>query len=127
MTELVIENTHGARKIKPHSYIDWMLFGATVPILLAGLVTMNSFSGQSSYFSHQIVWIAVSLVIFFVVSFSDLRFLKRTGVLITFFSVIVLFLLALFSIGHIAKGAESWFRLGLFSIQPSDPAKIVLI
>ena len=107
--------------------IDWYLFFATLPLLGAGLVTMNSFVGESTFFSRQTIWIALSLVIFFAFSFIDFRFLRRTGVLVTFFIAISIILLILFSIGHVAKGAQSWFRIGGLSIQPSDPAKIILI
>ncbi len=107
--------------------IDWILVGSVIPILGAGLVTMNSFSGKSTLFQHQLVWIAISLTIFFLLSFVDFRFLKRTNVLTVLFGIACTLLISLFVLGHVAKGAQSWFRLGLFSFQPSDLAKIVLI
>jgi rod shape determining protein RodA len=130
MTDNALEHKGiGWRLTEARHHIDWVLFCATIPILGAGLVTMNSFSeaGQSSFFLRQLMWIAVAFIIFFIFSYTDFRFLKRTEVLITLFGVTTTLLLALFVIGHISKGAESWFRLGLFSVQPSDPAKIVLI
>ena len=29
--------------------------------------------------------------------------------------------------GKVVKGAQSWFHLGFFSVEPSDPIKLVLI
>jgi rod shape determining protein RodA len=107
--------------------IDWLLFAATLPILGAGLITMNSFTGDTHFFSRQIVWILLAFIVFFVFSFIDFRFLRRTSVLVTLYAISCGLLALLFVIGHISKGAESWFQLGLFSIQPSDPVKIVLI
>ncbi len=107
--------------------IDWILLGALIPIVGAGLITMNSFSGQSSVFEHQMIWILISLIVFFVCASLDSSFLKRTGVLVTLFSFGCALLVSLFVVGHVAKGAQSWFRLGLFSIQPSDPIKVILI
>jgi rod shape determining protein RodA len=107
--------------------IDWILFCAVLPILGAGLITMNSFSNETSFFGHQLIWIGLALTIFFAFSFIDFRFLKNSNVLITLFAISCFLLLTLLFVGHVAKGAESWFRLGLFSIQPSDPAKVVLI
>jgi len=107
--------------------IDWLLFFATLPILGAGLVTMNSFTGETNFFDRQLVWIGLSFIVFFVFSFIDFRFLKRTGVIVSLFIISIVILLALFVTGHVSKGAQSWFRLGFFSIQPSDPVKIVLI
>ncbi|MCC2631237.1 MAG: mrdB, partial [Candidatus Paceibacter sp.] len=107
--------------------IDWILFFAAVPILAAGLVTMSSFGDQSTYFNRQLIWIGVSFVIFFSFSFIDFRFMKRTGVIVALFSFIVFLLGLLFVIGHVSKGAQSWFHFGFFSVEPSDPAQIVLI
>lgn len=107
--------------------IDWILFFATLPILGAGLITMNSFSIDSSYFWRQLTWIGISILIFFIFSSIDFSFIKRTPVITTLFLISCGLLLSLFILGTVAKGAQSWFSLGLFSIQPSDPIKIVLI
>jgi rod shape determining protein RodA len=107
--------------------IDWWLFCALIPILSAGLITMNSFGVQSAYFTRQIIWIVISFCVFFAFSTIDFRFLKRPRVLFTLFVGICGLLTLLFIAGHISKGAQSWFRLGFFSVEPSDPAQIVLI
>lgn len=107
--------------------IDWILVGAIVPILIVSLVTMSSFTGVGSYFSHQLIWIIISFLAFFSISQVDVRFLRRTGVLVTAFLIVCGALLLLFILGHISRGAESWFRFGLFSVQPSDPAKVILV
>jgi len=72
--------------------IDWLLVLFIAPIIIFGLVTMKSFSsieGNETFFNKQIIWVALSLIVFFVFSFIDFRFLKRTEVLV--------FLLLLFS------------------------------
>jgi len=116
------------------SHIDWVLFVSALLISLAGLVTMNSFLptgqagvGQNYFFQRQIIWLGVSLIVFFIASQLDWRFLRRTSVITTLFAFFCGLLLLLFIAGHIAKGAKSWFELGAFSFQPSDPAKLVLI
>lgn len=107
--------------------IDWILVAAILPILTVSLLTMNSFTGSSTYFSKQLIWIGVAFIFFFIFSMMDFRFLRRSGVLVAIFSITIGILALLYGVGHISKGAQSWFRLGLFSIQPSDPAKVVLI
>jgi len=107
--------------------IDWILFLATLPLLAAGLVTMNSFVGESMFFEKQLIWIAVSIAIFFGMSFVDFRFLRRTSVLMSLFAASCVLLLSLFALGKVVKGAQSWFDFGAFSFQPSDPIKLVLI
>jgi len=112
---------------KVSSSIDWLLLLFMIPVLLAGLVTMKSFTGQSSFFSHQLMWIGISFVFLLSFSFIDFRFLKRTDILVTLFIIFSCLLLLLFLLGHISKGAQSWFSFGGFSFQPSDMMKLVVI
>lgn len=107
--------------------IDWVLVLALLPILGGGLVTMSSFTGEENYLTRQLLWIGLSFVVFFVFSFLDVRFIKRTNVLMTVYGAGVLLLISLFVIGSTVKGATSWINLGVFSLQPSDPMKIILI
>jgi len=107
--------------------IDWILFFSAIFITLAGLVTMGSFGASSEYFHKQIIWIIISVIIFFILSQFDYRFLKRTGVVITIFIISVLLLLALFVVGHVSKGAQSWFNFGAISFQPADFIKLIVI
>ncbi|MHB1330715.1 MAG: FtsW/RodA/SpoVE family cell cycle protein [Minisyncoccota bacterium] len=109
------------------SSVDWRLFIPALLISLAGLVTMNSFSGEASFFSRQMLWLVLAVVAFFAANAIDWRFLSRTRVLVTIYLICVGFLVLLFSLGFVAHGAQSWFSLGGFAIQPSDPAKIAII
>ncbi|MEI6042212.1 MAG: rod shape-determining protein RodA [bacterium] len=111
------------KKWRPDLYI----LGAVLPILGAGLITMKSFVGSSDYFGRQLVWIIVALMAFFVSSKIDFRVLKRTSVIVVLYGLSTLMLVALFVFGSISNGAKSWINVGLFSIQPSDPAKLILI
>ena len=106
---------------------DWILFGSALLISAAGLVTMNSFVGESTFASRQIVWIILAVVVFFALSAVDFHFLRRTGVIVSLFVASCIILLLLFVLGSIVKGSQSWFSFGLFSFQPSDPVKLVLI
>jgi rod shape determining protein RodA len=107
--------------------IDWGLFAAIVPIMLAGLFTMNSFSGPNIFFNRQIVWIIISLAVFFFFSTIDFKFLRKTGIVFGSYVGIVVVLVLLFLLATATKGAQGWFDLGAFSIQPSEFAKLALI
>jgi rod shape determining protein RodA len=107
--------------------VDWRLFVPAALISLSGLVTMNAFSSQEQFFAHQLVWLCVAIAAFFLAHSLDWRFLSRTKVLVTLYAATIGVLLLLFAVGHIAKGAQSWFSFGGFALQPSDPAKIVVI
>jgi len=107
--------------------IDWILFFATLPIFAVGLITMHSFTGDSYFASHQFVWIIISIVVFFIISLIDVRFLRASSVSITLFVLSAILLGSLTIIGKVSHGAESWISLGLFSFQPSDFAKLALL
>lgn len=107
--------------------VDWILYLSVLFICLAGLFTMNSFSGQSTFFDRQIIWIIISTVIFFSASLVDWSFLKNTRVIVSLFTFSSILLFLLFIAGKVTKGAQSWFDFGAFSFQPVDPVKIVIV
>jgi len=114
-------------KKKTFAHIDWFLLAAVVTISLLGLVTMRSFPQEGAFFDRQIVWIGVALCIFFVASLPEYRFLGRTPVVVALYGGIAFLLALVFIFGSVVKGAQERFDLGLFFVQPSDPAKIALI
>ena len=107
--------------------IDWILFFSVLPLVGAGLVTMNSFVGENYFFSKQIIWAGVSVAVFFGLSFVDFRFLKRTDVLMTLFLFAMSVLVFLLVFAGSIKGAQSWLSVGGFTFQPSDPIKLIVI
>jgi len=110
--------------------IDWLLVAFIIPIILAGLVTMKSFAPleiTGDFFSKQIIWVLLSLAVFFIFSFIDFRFLKRTDVLIFLFLFLSFLLLVLIVLGYISHGHKSWFNFGFFSFQPVDVMKLALV
>lgn len=109
--------------------LDWLLVLFVLPILAAGLVTMKSFvaTDTGDFASKQIIWVAVSFAVFFIFSFIDFGFLKRTNVLVFVFLFLSFILFLLFILGSISHGARSWFDFGFFSFQPADMMKLVLV
>ncbi len=107
--------------------IDWWLVGAVLPVTVAGLVTMYSFTGENSYASNQVIWIILGFGVLFLLSSIDFRFLRSTWISVSLFGLSVALLVSLFFIGKTSHGAENWISFGLFSFQPSDFAKLVLI
>jgi rod shape determining protein RodA len=107
--------------------VDLRLFVPAFLISLAGLVTMNSFSGEELFFDRQVIWLFLGVCAFFIANIVDWRFIARTKVAVSAYVGIVIILLLLFTLGIVSHGAQSWFSLGAFAIQPSDPAKVILI
>ena len=109
------------------SRIDWLLIFCSVAIVGIGIVTMTSFSESNNFFTKQLIALVISLVACFAVSFIDFRFLRRTDTVVVLYLFSIGLLLILFLLGHTTNGAQSWFRIGGFSFQPSDFAKLILI
>ena len=111
--------------------IDWILVLSTLPLLAAGLIAMKSLSpveGAGDYFFlRQLAWVIVGLAVFFWLSFSDLRWLKNSVILFSLYALGAVSLVLLLILALKIKGASSWFTLGLFSLEPVEPLKVILI
>ncbi|MAJ97316.1 MAG: rod shape-determining protein RodA [Parcubacteria group bacterium] len=108
-------------------HIDILLLGSAVLITLAGLVTMQAYGDANSFFEKQVIWLSISVAVFFVCSFIDFRFLRRTNIVTILFGITVLLLLLVFVFGDVVKGAQSRFNFGGFAVQPAEYAKLVII
>lgn len=107
--------------------LDWPLFTAAMLISLFGLITMNSFTAENRFFERQLVWLAVSVLVFFLASSIDWRFLRKKTTILVVFVASVFVLTLLFIMGSVFKGAKSWFDLGGLVFQPTDLAKLSLV
>lgn len=106
---------------------DVTLFIAMIAVLIAGLLTMSSFHSNDSYFWKQSLWIVVTVSVFLFASRFEYRFLKQTRVVVGIYLILLAILSLLFIVGHISKGAQSWFELAGVAFQPTDLMKLGLI
>jgi rod shape determining protein RodA len=107
--------------------IDWYLVIPATLLAFFALFTLISFGEISTRFVKQSVWVFIGLILFVSLQKTNLYFLKNRKFILTMYILSILSLLVLFVSGHVAKGAQSWIKLGFLSIQPTDPAKLVLI
>jgi len=106
---------------------DAVLFLSIIGLTLMGLFTMYSHVGDNEFFDRQILWIGLAIMALFAAMIPDYRFLRTGNIAFLSYIVIVLLLILVLFIGEVTLGAQSRFDLGFFSLQPSDPAKLVLI
>lgn len=109
------------------SGFDVTLFGAVLLLTLMGLVTMYTFTGENFFFDRQITWIGISIVLMVAAMVPDYRFLRAGNTAFILYLLSVASLVLVLFIGEVTLGAQSRFDLGFFSLQPSDPAKLILI
>lgn len=109
------------------AHIDFVLLAAAVAISLLGLATMRSFSVENLFFERQTIWIAAGIGVFFIACIPEYGFLRRTPIIAAFFLGTTALLALIYGFGSIIMGSQNRFDLGLFFVQPSDPAKVVLV
>ena len=110
------------------SGIDWVLVGLIGTISAWGLFTLYSFDTvNQGLFDKQVVVLSIALIVMFSASFINYRFLRHSWVVMTMYGGIVTVLAALIVYGSVFSGAQSWFSLGSFAIQPAEFAKVILI
>jgi cell division protein FtsW len=109
---------------------------SAVALALIGLVMVYSSSSVLAekryldgayFFKRQFLHLAVGLVVMLVLAGIDYSRLKRVAYLGWFLAVAGLVLVLIPGLGHTAGGATRWLRIGSFSLQPSEFAKLALV
>lgn len=110
-------------------HFDYWLFGAVIILCIFGVAMIRSaVAGNETLggiVQSQMVWIAISLVVIIATAWIDYHYWLSLSSLM--YWVAIGLLLVLFVIGQVAFGAARWISTGLFNIQPSEIAKIVMI
>ncbi len=111
------------------SALDYPLLFVVAAVYSIGVVTIYSAAGGSGgmggfYAGRQLVWGAVSILVFAALLWIDTEFYLDNAYLI--YGLCCLSLLLLFMFGSRTKGAQSWIDLGLLSVQPAEFAKLGL-
>lgn len=114
--------------------IDWFFAGILLVLLTLGTIFIYSASYvyakenfKTSYYfiSKQIGWVAVSIVVLFIIiRYFDYLILKRFAGFALFASYVLLW--CVFFFGADANGAKRWIRIGI-QFQPSEIVKFTVI
>ncbi|HEY0979639.1 MAG TPA: FtsW/RodA/SpoVE family cell cycle protein, partial [Candidatus Paceibacterota bacterium] len=106
---------------------EWPLLLIPIALTLLGIVTMHTFGDGSSLGPRQLIWLFVGIGAFIACASFDMRFIRRTPVIMVGYAISIFLLLLLLVTAYSIQGARSWFDLGFFTLQPSDPIKLVFI
>lgn len=108
-------------------FFDWTLFLPAFTLTLLGILTMSTFGQGESLAPRQILFLIISSGVYFGLSAFDMRFIRRTPIVMTLYVLSILLLLGLLVFAHPVLGARAWFSIGPISFQPADLAKLSLI
>ncbi|KKT78983.1 rod shape-determining protein RodA [Candidatus Giovannonibacteria bacterium RIFCSPHIGHO2_12_44_12] len=122
-------------KIFTRPNIDIILVAAIIPLFLAGLITMKGLGNLDAtgildanyYFNRQVIWILAGFFLFFLASAVDWRILRSGWLLLFLYTAGILILIALLVLANAVRGARAWIQFGLFSIEPAEIMKLILI
>lgn len=113
---------------KQHNGIDWLLLAVVGTIASWGLVTLYTFDAtEAALFDKQVLVLSIAGIVMLVLSYGNYRFLRKSWVVMALYSVVVAMLAGLIIFGSVFSGAQSWFSVGGFALQPAEFAKLALI
>lgn len=108
-------------------FFDWTLIVPALSLALLGVLTMSTFGQGVSLAPRQLLWVLVSLIIYFALATFDMRFIRRTPAVMLLYTASLILLALLLVVAHPVMGARAWFSLGPISFQPADLAKLSII
>jgi len=111
--------------------LDWVLIITTILLVGMGLVSLYSSSmGRDNFFNFkkQVAFFVLGLVLMFIFSFLDWRVWRENNTLVLIlYLVCLLSLLGLYFFAPEIRGVRKWYKIGIFSIDPVELTKFVLI
>lgn len=121
-------NFFGGRAVLTALVREWPLILIPIALCLLGILTMHPFdTGSASLAPRQLTWLAISIAAFAVCASLDMRFIRRTPVIVAGYLVTIGLLVLLLLVAPEVMGAKSWFTIGGFSFQPADLGKLAFI
>ncbi len=113
------------------SHFDWTLFLLTLAFAILGIVTIYSANfniGEEhagALPSRQLLWLGLGTIMLFTAISFDYHYMDRLAYPAYAVILVLLFLVLFF--GHSGGGSQRWIDLGLFRLQPSEPAKVAIV
>jgi cell division protein FtsW len=104
-----------------------VLLGVVMTLSASAVVSINTSDSAWSLFRRQLMWTGLGGIVLFVVMRIDYRRLRVLATPAVVGSLVLLLVVLLPGFGVNVNGATRWIRLGPFSFQPSEAAKLALV
>lgn len=125
-----------AKKNNFRKPVDRLFLGATLLLIIFGLIAVSSastvlsyerFGHNNYYFFRQIIFAALGIVVLFLTSRIDYHFWKKWSRPLLVMGLVLLALVLVPSLGYEPRTARSWFKIGSLLFQPSEFVKLAII
>lgn len=131
MSTFLFDDDDVALQRKVNDLLDWGLLLAVVGVLGLGLISIFSATstpdaGTSVYFRNQLLYAAIGIAAGFAAFFIPERFIHDAAYPIYGLGILLL-VVVLTPLGHIVNGQQCWIKVGSFTFQPSELAKITTL
>lgn len=118
----------------PARHVDWILVGAVVALSLIGVLMVYSATkgpggdtpANTSFLIRQLVFVVLGWGVMGAMAAIDYRHFRDWAIPLAGASLLLL-VLVLSPLGSESNGAQAWFQVAGFQLQPSEFAKIVFI
>ena len=113
--------------------LDYLQIGVVVLLLVFGLIFIRSTGMQidteesRSFFYKQLIWIITGAGVYIFVSVLDYRSFVCRAMMIGGYVLSLFMLVAVLFLGVKVFGATRWLNIFGFRLQPSEPAKLMII
>ncbi len=126
------------RKIKPGLMDLWILLLAVIFVFIGVWLVFDASYARAAestmanrnagyFFLRQLGFAIVGIIAMTIMCNVRLSVLSKLMPWMVFASIVMLILVLVPGIGHGAKGAHRWFKIGHISLQPAEFAKIALV
>jgi rod shape determining protein RodA len=111
--------------------LDWGIIISAIILVCFGLAAIYSASGAKGEFLNlekQLIFFVVGFLLMLLISFFDYRILRNNSyfILVLYGSCLIL-LAGLHFFAPVIRGTRGWYKVGLLSLDPIEPTKIVMI
>lgn len=113
-------------KVKGLVNVDFFIFLPIIILYLFSILTLYDFT-DNRFFVKQVIFGLIGITAYIFTSRIDFSFLKNTKIIMSLYGFSLFLLVLTLIVGENINGAKAWLNLGLFSFQPADFVKLVLI
>lgn len=118
------------RRISVFRDVDWLVIGIYLVLILLGWINVyaasyneefSSIFSFSQNYGKQFIWILTALFLAWLVLMMEAQFFERFAFPI--YGIVLALLAGVLVFGAEIKGAQSWYRIGGFTLQPAEFGK----